>query len=242
MLKSRPLLFSAPMITALLDGRKSQTRRIVKPQPYSNGFRFDGDDFLCHNDYLPPSAMLMDIGHGKSRYTTSDIEGWESSCPYGQNDEFLWVRETWRTDGPQSECTGPSDVRFAASVDEAEWAISKWKPSIFMPRWASRITLRITDVRVERLHEITEANAIAEGVEFESADPPFYYLPGIHPHSITAVGVEESGSVPHAVRSYAKLWDHINGSGYWARNDWVWVISFATIKANVDDVLPGEAL
>ena len=88
-MKERPILFSAPMVRAILDGSKTQTRRICKSQPYPNGYKWDGNDFLCHNDYLPPSAMLMDSASRKHSYTTSDMEGWESECPYGQPGDRL---------------------------------------------------------------------------------------------------------------------------------------------------------
>lgn len=94
--KARPILMSAPMVKASLrdDDPKSQTRRICKNHIYGNGFKFVGDDYLCHNDYLPPSAMLMDVGKGKNRYVTSSLEGWEESCPYGRPGDLLYVRES----------------------------------------------------------------------------------------------------------------------------------------------------
>lgn len=113
----------------------------------------------------------------------------------------------------------------------------KWRPSLFLPRWASRLTLLVTDVRVERLQDISEWDAVAEGVELESADPPFHYVPGIWPHSITAVGVEEPGG-RHAARSFAKLWGHINGPESWQANPWVVVVGFSVHARNIDQLAP----
>lgn len=141
------------------------------------------------------------------------------------------MRETWRTDALEAECTGPNDVRFAASVKEAEWAISKWRPSIFMPRWASRITLRITEVRVERLQDISYEDACAEGCEWKSAQP------AEESPELGETFMECSRRLRWPQRSYAKLWDSINGAGSWAANPWVWAISFQCIQKNVDEVL-----
>lgn len=102
-----------------------------------------------------------------------------------------------------------------------------------MPRWASRLTLRITKVRVQRLQDCSEADARAEGVEWESADPPFYYVPGLSAE--TGVGVEEMHKHPEVV-CYSKLWEHINGAGSWSANPFVWVLTFEVIHNNVDEI------
>ena len=207
----RPIVFSAPMIRALLEGRKTQTRRVMK-------------------SHLGPIRFYPD--------------------------DRLWVREAWRT--PDNWNRAPAEI--VASCQEAGWK-QAWCPIQFeadqsrvnwgdwrehgagrlragmhLPRAFSRLTLIVTGVKVERLHDISEADAEAEGVVWESADPPFYYVPGIFPHSRTAVGIEEPGSSPHAVRSYAKLWEEINGAGSWDENPWVAGISFRVIKANIDQI------
>ena len=104
---------------------------------------------------------------------------------------------------------------------------------MYQPRWASRLTLTVTDVRVQRLQECSREDAIAEGVEMESADPPFYYVPGIYPNSLTAIGIEEPGG-RHPERAYAKLWDHINGDGSWAANPWIVALTFTVERRNID--------
>lgn len=207
-MKARPILFQGAMVRALLDGRKTQTRRICKSQPYSNGHGWDGNDIICHNDYLPPSAMLMDAG-GKAMYTTSNFEGWESECPYGQPGDQLWVRETHRPIIGQT--CGLIAVDYKADPQE-KWermrdqgGKSKWTPSIHMKREYSRIQLEIVSVRVELLNDCSEADAKAEGVDPATCVHEYY-------------------------DGYSKLWESINGAGSWAANPWVWVIEFKRVN------------
>ena len=228
--EARPILFSAPMVRAILDGRKTQTRRICKPQPYSNGFHFDGRDIQCHNDYLPPSAMLMEVGRGRNKYTTSNYEGWAVDCPYGAPGDRLWVRESLRptrcdrgyivdwhyaADGAKVPRCPDLKPQFNDGMAFAHLARAG-VPSIHMPRWASRITLEITDVRVERLQEISEDDCVAEGVNQRWT----CISPG-------------AGSYAHEndVRDdYRSLWERINGADSWDANPWVWCVSFCKAK------------
>lgn len=199
-MKERPILFNAPMVRALLAGTKTQTRRICKPQPYGNGFMV-GHELVCHNDYLPPSVMLMDVGKGKNQYTTSDAEGWESDCPYGAPGDSLWVRETFARYNIEAH---RHDWAYAATP-AADWPKDgRWRPSIHMPRAASRITLEVTGVRVERLQKISEADALAEGARLHTDKDPDYGYAGW----------------------YRALWESINGPESWAANPWVWVVEF----------------
>lgn len=232
-MNERPILFSGAMVRALLDGSKTQTRRVCRNQPYSNGIHFDGREILCHNDYLPPSAMLMDC----RGYTTSNVEGWEIECPYGQPGDRLWVRETWGVvsnawddDGnlvdwvPDRPATAITDMPFGqgyysghaiyAADGPYEWAgdddgggepRSAWHPSIHMPRTASRILLEITRVRVERLQDIGTEEIEAEGVVTSDAD--------IMQHGCRA-----------RVLDWIRLWESTGGS--WDANPWVWVVEF----------------
>jgi hypothetical protein len=155
MSKERGILFSAPMVRAILEGRKTQTRRVVKNQVRRDGY----------------------------------------TCPYGKPGDVLWVRETWCGD------------RFNGVGYRATDAQSgPWKPSIFMPRWASRITLEITDVQVERVHDINECDIVAEGIPF----PTDRYV-----------------SYEELLAAFRDLWDSINGKTYpWASNPWVWALTF----------------
>ena len=235
-MKERPILFSSPMVRALLAGSKTQTRRICKNQPYSNGFHFDGQDILCHNDYLPPSAMLMDIRHGNTSYTASNMEGWETECPYGQPEDQLWVRETWaevgtmdpglivyRADYPACVPNGFENVPPVSDIT--------WKPSIHMFRRHSRITLEIVSVRVERLQDISESDAIAEGIPEDGTPCPRCHCSGWIMQGGYPVQCDAKGCGDGAVDEYRTLWESINGAGSWAANPWVWVVEFRRIEA-----------
>jgi hypothetical protein len=192
--RERPILFSGPMVQAILDGRKSQTRRMVKARELGLWNKTD-----CERD-----------GDGWPLYEDDMGDYQRLSCPYGKPGDRLWVRETWKT-APG----GGEDVYYRADghIDIKEWP---WKPSIFMPRWASRITLEVTGVRVERLWQITEADAIAEGCREEEGSPEDIAILG--PGSWTAK------------LEYMMLWEEINGEGSWAKNPWVWVVSFRRVQ------------
>lgn len=190
----RPILMSAPMVRATLDGSKTQTRRVAsKPVRHPD----------LGNLYTPGALVL----EGESQQVI------ERACPYGRPGDRLWVREAW---APHPQDT--STVFYRATV-EAEpgfpvWS-GPWRPSIHMPRWASRIMLEITRVRVERLQDISDADAVAEGI-------------GLNP---SAVGVSmtfpQGESACHA--AFRVLWESINGPESWAANPWVWVIDFRRI-------------
>jgi len=212
------------MVRAILTGTKTQTRRAIKTH------RSD-DSFVC-----------VDHGAGWWPYRSEDGESdvmsdgceYPYTCPYGVPGDRLWVRETWRHTGDSLE-DSRAITECAMSGSAVDWratyigecmkeigctyeeAVSldnneTWRPSIHMPRWASRITLEITDVRVERLQEISQADAIAEGA------------PPSHP-SIDVVS-REFGYEDFSRSWYAQLWEHINGPGSWDANPWVWCVSF----------------
>lgn len=193
MTKERPILFSAPMVRAILDGRKTQTRRIVKPQPNEFIDRLHGGSLKKRFPY-----KLEDDDGNPCGIGFQDDNGNYWTCPYGQPGDVLWVRETWIAPYVKTEI-----ARYKA--DEPEGCLPrKWKPSIFMPRWASRISLRVTSVRVERLNDISQTDAIAEGVS----------------------GVNTGDFVT----AYSELWESINGTDSWQANPWVWVIEFERVK------------
>lgn len=233
-MKERPIIFSAPEVRAILAGRKTMARRVVKPQPYPNGFRFDGRDILCHIDDLPANAMLLDVGRGKARYTTSNLEWWDLHCPCGQTGDRLWVRETFLHE-PADYCweasvsipVRPAMTIYRADADPTGVGTAGWKSPIHMPRSLSRITLEIESVRVERLQDISEADALAEGVEriFPAGHPA-----DTGPNHYTAEGPERvSLNQPTAVGAFRTLWALINGEGSWTANPWVWVLSFKRV-------------
>jgi hypothetical protein len=211
--KERPILFSGEMVRAILDGRKTQTRRVV------NRYRWHYKD--------GSTSLLRTIYHG------SPISDWEMaamlpSCPYGQVGDRLWVRETWNVySGGYDDYAGgwevgypygtiPKEKPFDATMFyAADGEDGPWRPAIHMPRWASRITLEITDIRVERLQDISEEDAIREGVKGCCFD------------SMTGAACYDYPTVTARER-FQKLWDGINGKrGHsWESNPWVWVISF----------------
>jgi hypothetical protein len=188
-MKERPILFSAPMVRAILEGRKTQTRRVVKKSA-----EMDTNGFM---------ALVPD----------------EKKCPYGQAGDRLWVRETFHV------CPHHDDVFYKSDdllLPRKCMAHRRWRPSIHMPRWASRITLKITGVRVERLQDISEADAIAEGIE---PDGDFWKHYG--PHPLKDLGENVAHAYP--VNSFRSLWHSINGPESWAANPWVWVVEFKCV-------------
>jgi len=181
-IKERPILFSGPMVRAILDGRKTMTRRVIKYPAVTVEH-----DRIIAGRFIDPKTGCVD--------GQFDV----IACPYGQPGDRLWVRETYNS------CGGKPFYRADGEL-HPDW---KWRPSIFMPRWASRITLEITAVRVERLKDITIEDAQAEGV--------------------TPLGVEGDGRRWRA--AFRELWDSLNakrGHG-WGANPWVWVISFKRV-------------
>jgi hypothetical protein len=182
-MKYRPILFSGPMVRALLDGKKTQTRRVAKVGSIQS---------LC----------LVD-------------------CPYGAPGDVLWVRETWRTLEQDDGTDGlffPADGGFAP-IENTEEAADRWvaahengkhgnryRPSIFLPKWAPRLFLRVESVRVERLRDISHPDALAEGCE----------------------GDERNGLTARV--AFADLWRSINGAESWDANPWVWVVEFSRIE------------
>jgi hypothetical protein len=206
-MNTKPILFSTPMILALLAGTKTQTRRIA-----------DVTDAGCSPGFITP----------KAGFVPRSLAEHLAYCPYGRPGDLLWVREAWQapkgfgTSRPPSQWEHRPHIRYRAGHNDerlvAAWP-EAWKPGIHMPRWASRLTLRITDVRVQRLQEISEEDAIAEGAPW------------------AACGAPQEGS--HKA-GFAQLWESINGAGAWSKNPWVWCVSFEVIRANVDSVR-GEA-
>ena len=202
------IIFSTEMVRAILEGRKTQTRRVIKPQP---------------------SASVMNItlpehGNGYFEDTPSGRTRILCKCPFGQVGDKLWVRETWHQD--TGLCKDQS-IHYKADGDNAY----SWHPSIFMPRWASRITLEITGVRVERVQELTEKDCYAEGVEFVCVtDKDGHIL-----ERITSPAHEDyKPTVGRSlIKAYfaADLWDSLNAKrGYsWESNPWCWCISFKMI-------------
>ena len=201
-MNERPILFSAPMVRALLANTKTQTRRIFKPD------RMTWDANGRYTTHAMRGGELSITGSGPFKPSS-----WLHYCPYGQpGGDRLYVRETWAAPHAYDHLPPrliPQDARIHYAATEDRGGLL-WRPSIHMPRWASRITLEITGVRVERLQEIDIADAQAEGV----SDTGAFILDG--------EGNEQGGPIAE----YAVLWDQINGPGIWEENPWVWVVKF----------------
>lgn len=217
-MKEKPILFSGPMVKAILDGRKTQTRRVVKPQPPDHAIEVF--DWQHHN-----------LGEAGCYY--DDMDGLHFHCKrqYGNVGDRLWVRETARATATEEgiDCIHYSADDYCRSIMVSEYG--PWQkmrsygggharvvPSIHMPRWASRITLEITGVRVELLSDISEEDAIAEGFKAGDGSP--------------VNGFDTEAKFP-AVASFESLWSEINGPGSWSLNPWVWVISFERVMTEV---------
>ncbi|MDR6394665.1 hypothetical protein [Herbaspirillum seropedicae] len=210
-MKERPVLFNAPMVRAILAGDKTQTRRIMKPQPSING----------QWPHLPTYGASSEQAFREGAPSFAP-------CPYGQVGDRLWVRETWRG---IVEISPPDTVKPEYGValyvpaqehcKRVEYAATgqrdadPWRPSIHMPRWASRILLEITGVRVERLQDIREGDARAEGVTIEEHHK---------------MGYCAGEYLPPSIRAFRDLWTDINGTGSWDANPWVWVIGFRRVE------------
>lgn len=222
-MKERPILFTGAMVRAVLAGTKRQTRRICKPAATLSAVVAvqdpDEQPFGQRPAYLTPGWFGDE--DGESQFFS----------PYGAPGDRLWVRETH---APQPDCliswskwmAGAGGekpiIHYAADASDRAW-VEKWRPSIHMPRWASRITLEVTGVRVERLQDISTNDAEAEGVARTG--------PGItYPfRDYLALAEPMRRFYPRAQDSYRSLWESINGPGSWAVNPWVWVIDFKRI-------------
>jgi hypothetical protein len=248
LMKELPVLFKGEMVRAILDGRKTQTRRVVKPQPARDA-----------RDVMKVGPRLWHIGKWEREGVTSPA-GWAQifKCPFGDPGDRLWVRETWKPGAWRDDGRIAIDYKASPELTKTPWlripnddmdekfsdywhkwsnelqyagiepdddgyylwepgkSPLKWKPSIFMPRWASRIMLEVVSVRVERLLEITPGDAKAEGIEVARD---------------AYKGAPEAFIQEVYVRKFAKLWDKINakrGLG-WDVNPWVWVVEFRRI-------------
>jgi hypothetical protein len=219
----KPVIFSAPMVQALLDGRKTQTRRIIKPQPY-----IDAMGNFCHER----------SNWGQNMDGTPCTRNFiNKKCRHGKPGDRLWVRENWQTHCDMDHIT-PRDLPHDAAVQYPAiydgW-MSRIRPSIHMPRWASRLTLTVTDVRVQRLQDLSEEDAKAEGCgkAFEVQD-----LRDAMHKLLGAASGEATGSTYRI--GFAHLWNSINGPDAWSENPFVYAVSFTVHKSNID-ALKAEA-
>ena len=221
-IKERPIIFSGEMIRAILDDRKTQTRRVIKPQP--------GVGVVAQSVYPRPDGRYCWVLDATGVALSEPF-----GCPFGKPGDMLWVKETWadvnsesgpallyRSDGFMHFCADdayPVEYERYPNCQFTMWCTDlvyreqrgcksdhKWRSPIHMPRWASRIQLRITDVRVERVKDISEGDAYHEGVVLPEPELQTYY------------------------GEFKRLWESINGKKHpWWHNDWVWVVEFERI-------------
>lgn len=216
--KSRPIIFSPEMVKAILEGRKTQTRRIIKPEWVTESD--DDSPIIC--EWYHPTKIAKD----GEEYPGEKVFGFANEdtgrvCPYGAPGDLLWVREAWQTHCDKdhispSQLPHDSAIQYPATYDG--W-VSKKRPSIHMPRWASRITLRIESIRVERVQDIGKDGRIAKDVLAEG---------------ITREQIEHQQKLFHSDDSpalaFGCLFESINGKGSWASNPWVWVLAFNVME------------
>lgn len=226
-MKESPLLFRPPLVKAILAGQKTQTRRLVKPQPVND--KSLQDSWIWHG-----GKALEQMGYGAD-YVHTRMEAMKTAmlkvCPYGQLGDRLWIRESWRAargwdSTKPREIHSGSPIVFPAdgnALNQDGWEADepreygKLRPSIFMPRWASRISLETTAVRVERLNDISEKDSISEGVERDSDGWIDYQMPSTQ-------------CCQSPKDSFRTLWESLNGSGTWDENPWVYVLDFKRIE------------
>ena len=241
-MKERPILFNAEMVRAVLDGRKTVTRRVVKPQPPSSVIRcnryceLDGPEFL----WMEQGRVGFEMAKGLCCPV-----GQTFKSPYGSPGDRLWVRETWQAADcaqhifecpPREIPSGNANVWYRADgelyVDDGDGCIAEdkhgnertvtWRPSIHMPHWASRIQLEVVSVRVERVQEISRKDAISEGL-----------TKWLSPNNVIHYGIQHADVWELDPRlTFKRLWDSINAKrGYgWDANPWCWVVEFKRIE------------
>ncbi|MBK8773181.1 MAG: hypothetical protein IPM06_22500 [Rhizobiales bacterium] len=233
----KPILFSAPMVRAILDGRKTVTRRgLSKSNTFFNGMTWpkyvrigDCNWQSAWVDAGPSPAgnpgpyLHVEWPYGKLCDGGTDEKLWARVYPRKQPGDLLWVREAWSPIGELSECTGPADIHYRATSTEAEAALCEWKPSIHMPRWACRLRLRVTAVKVERLQDISEEDAIAEGIIAMRSRA------GSVPITVYGYDANAQNHSPSARDAFSFLWTSINGPGSWDVNPWVASYSFERV-------------
>ncbi|MBZ1846738.1 hypothetical protein KFB38_23410 [Klebsiella pneumoniae] len=219
-MKERGVIFNGEMVRAILHGRKTQTRRIMKPQP----------EPCPRGGHWWPSNVFKTMLHVEDEMQNGK-GGWGGlvgdACPFGDVGDRIWVRETWAEAG----ASAPDLKLYRANYPEHVPSIYenvppaeeiRWTPSIHMPRTASRILLEITDVRVERLNAISEEDAEAEGIDMEALYDSQDCYDCIADHNMTGR--------PTVTGAFKYLWESIYGAENWLANPWVWVIEFKRVE------------
>lgn len=206
-IKHRPILFSGEMVRAILEGRKTQTRRVVKSRHESGLFQ------VCFNKATGNVTGIESLDWDERNIEKDVI------CPYGKPGDVLWVRESFAElkNGHNEKWIEYKADGMPNHSDFGDW---KWKPSIHMPKAACRLFLKIKSVRVERLQDISEADAVAEGVD------NWTWKDMAAPQNWLHYSEENAPPLTSAVDSFITLWEKINGLGSFLENPWVWVVEF----------------
>lgn len=213
-MKELPILFSTEMVQAILAGRKTQTRRVLKcDHPVVTGFVPNGE----HGYWKGTAKNEAVIQQYISTFPLT------IKCPFGIVGDRLWVRETWST----HECFNGISPTELTTRSIHYWAdgdckTGKKRSSIHMPKWASRILLEITNIQVERLNNISEADAMAEGIRMR--------ITAVEPYESFFNAPNSPNRYYSAKQAFGELWQSINGADSWAANPWVWVIEFRVIQ------------
>lgn len=224
MIKERPIIFSTDMVKAILEGRKTQTRRLLNPQPDIEG--------AISYTILPPGYSQdepKDLTHWQFELLVEDeidiqdtLQYQYFKCPYGKpgdhlNGDLLYVRETF--------CYIPEEgYIFKADVPQEDWKRFVWKPSIHLPKKAARLWLQFRSLKVERLQDISEEDAIAEGVKKLYETPSGgAFKPYMDNTDLRVIGVGP-------INSFSQLWKSIHGPNSWDLNPWVWVVEFEVVS------------
>lgn len=207
-MKELPILFNGPMVRAILEGRKTQTRRVIKPQPPKGLKSFGWIVCSCPSENEGKAFWADDIPLSRQTHYVR--------CPYGEPGDRFWVRETFADTagmGFDKRIYYAADTMPGSDGDQArkDYGV-KWKPSIHMPRWASRILLEVVEIRVERIQEIGEEGSLAEGMKAGHMCEP-----------------SASSSRHSARQNFAQTWKDLYGN--WGTNPWVWVIEFKRVQS-----------
>ena len=218
----RPIIFSGPMIRALLDGRKTQTRGLLKlagRAPDYIGPRGCEDDPTCWGWEMPDGYFVTVEGDEKD-HAPGWRNGWRDWAGAYAPGDRLWVRETFSRDGQSDgECLYRATVDDDTGYYAEEIAEIRWRPSIHMPRWASRLTLTVTDVRVQRVQEISLGDICAEGL---------------------ARSIYDFAPVQRGFDAWAGLWNRMHRHDAWDTNPWVFALTFTVEHRNIDAAKEAE--
>lgn len=212
----KPIIFSGPMVCALLDGRKTQTRRVLNPQP----------KVLNNGIWYRPYPVLRPL---QWQYLHGDRIAGFTDARYAPGDR-LYVREHWRIETTAFDCFPPREIPPGQPIlyeADAQWGLNKttgrFRQAMHMPRWASRLTLTVTDVRVQRLQEISGEDCLAEGVQCATCD------------AMKASACHGRGCFA-SIDAYRTLWNSLHGPGAWEANPWVAAYSFTVQRGNIDAI------